>query len=245
MILIPAIDLKEGKCVRLRQGRMDDATVFSDDPVAMAAHWREQGARRLHIVDLDGAFAGEPRNRDLIKNMVAAMGDVPVQVGGGVRTREVIDAYLQAGVAGVIVGTKAIQEPEFLEEASRAYPAKVWFGLDARNGQVATDGWDNTSALLATDLACAAAQLPVAGVVYTDIDRDGMMSGLNVEATAALAEACGLPVVASGGVTTLEDLSTLKAAFAGHAELLFGAITGRAIYEGTLDLAAGQALLDS
>jgi phosphoribosylformimino-5-aminoimidazole carboxamide ribotide isomerase len=244
VILIPAIDLKEGKCVRLRQGRMDDATVFSEDPVAMAAHWREQGARRLHIVDLDGAFAGEPRNRDLIKSMVAAMGEVPVQVGGGIRTREVIDAYMQAGVAGVIVGTKAIEDPQFLAAMAQAYPHQVWLGLDARNGQVATEGWDKTSKLLATDLAGAAAELPVAGVVYTDIERDGMMSGLNVEATFELARSSGLPVVASGGVTSLDDLGALKQAFMGHEELLFGAITGRAIYEGTLDLAAGQALLD-
>ena len=245
MLLIPAIDLKEGKCVRLRQGRMDDATVFSDDPVGMAKHWLDQGCRRLHIVDLDGAFAGEPRNRDLIQKMVVAMGDVPVQVGGGIRTREVIDAYVQAGVSGVIVGTKAIEAPEFLAQMAVAYPQKVWFGLDARDGKVATDGWDKTSSLSATDLALAAAALPLAGVVYTDIDRDGMMSGLNVESTLALAVDSGLPVVASGGVTTLEDLSTLKAAFRGHESLLFGAITGRAIYEGSLDVAAGQALLDS
>ena len=244
MILIPAIDLKEGKCVRLRQGRMDDATVFSEDPVAMAAHWRKQGARRLHIVDLDGAFAGEPRNRELIQRMVAAMGDIPVQVGGGIRNQAVIEAYMQAGVAGVIVGTKAIEDPQFLADMARAYPHQVWLGLDARNGQVATEGWDKTSALLATDLAGAAAELPVAGVVYTDIERDGMMSGLNVPATFELARASGLPVVASGGVTSLDDLTALKEAFQGHEDLLFGAITGRAIYEGTLDLAAGQALLD-
>jgi phosphoribosylformimino-5-aminoimidazole carboxamide ribotide isomerase len=245
VILIPAIDLKQGKCVRLRQGRMDDATVFSDDPVAMAAHWRELGGRRLHIVDLDGAFAGEPRNRDLIKNMVAAMGDVPVQVGGGIRSREVIDAYMQAGVSGVIIGTKAIEDPQFLADMAYAYPRQVWFGLDARDGKVATDGWDKTSALLATDLACAAADLPLAGVVYTDIERDGMMSGLNISATLELAKTSGLPVVASGGVTNLENLAALKAGFAGHDDLLFGAITGRAIYEGTLDLPAGQALLDA
>lgn len=245
MLLIPAIDLKEGQCVRLRQGRMDDATVFSKDPVAMAQHWREQGARRLHIVDLDGAFAGEPRNRALIEEMVAAMGGVPVQVGGGIRTMAVIEAYLSSGVSGVIVGTKAIQEPQFLVDAANAFPQQVWFGLDARNGLVATDGWDQTSTLSAVDLAKEAAQWPLAGVVYTDIERDGMMSGLNVEATFALALASGLPVVASGGVTTLTDLEALKTAFLGHESLLFGAITGRAIYEGTLDVAAGQALLDA
>jgi len=244
VILIPAIDLKGGKCVRLRQGRMDDATVFSDDPVAMAAHWRDQGARRLHIVDLDGAFAGEPRNRELIKDMVAAMGEVPVQVGGGIRSADIIAAYLQTGVAAVIVGTKAIEDPQFLADAANAFPGQVWFGLDARDGRVATEGWDKTSTLLATELAQAAARLPVAGVVYTDIERDGMMSGLNVTATLKLAQSSGLPVVASGGVTDLDDLRALKTAFAGHESLLFGAITGRAIYEGRLDLAAGQALLD-
>lgn len=244
MLLIPAIDLKEGKCVRLRQGRMDDATIFSDDPVAMVGHWVEQGARRLHIVDLDGAFAGEPVNRALIQRMVAAMGDKPVQVGGGIRTREVVDAYVDAGVVGVIVGTKAIEAPEFLEEIATAYPGRVLFGLDARDGLVATEGWDRTSTKKAVDLASAAAALPLAGVVYTDIERDGMLSGLNVEATFELARASGLPVVASGGVTTLEDLAVLKKAFADVPELLLGAITGRAIYEGTLDLVAGQALLD-
>jgi phosphoribosylformimino-5-aminoimidazole carboxamide ribotide isomerase len=245
MLLIPAIDLKQGQCVRLRQGRMDDATVFSKDPVAMAQHWRDQGARRLHIVDLDGAFAGEPRNRALIEDMVAAMGTVPVQVGGGIRTTAVIEAYLSAGVSGVIIGTQAIQEPQFLVDAAKAFPQQIWFGLDARNGLVATDGWDQTSTLSAVDLAKEAAQWPVAGVVYTDIERDGMMSGLNVEATLALAVTSNLPVVASGGVTTLADLDALKTAFHGHEGLLFGAITGRAIYEGSLDVAAGQALLDA
>lgn len=244
MLLIPAIDLQDGKCVRLRQGRMDDATVFSHDPLAMAEHWLSQGCRRLHIVDLDGAFAGQPRNRILIEKMVKAMGDVPVQVGGGIRSRAVIEAYLQAGVAGVIIGTKAIEDPEFLAEMATTFPERVLFGLDARNGMVATDGWDKTSTLAATDLARAAAQLPIAGVVYTDIERDGMMNGLNVAATLALATQAGVSVIASGGVTTLTDLQVLKDAFADHTDLLFGAITGRAIYEGTLDLAAGQALLD-
>ena len=245
MLLIPAIDLKEGKCVRLRQGRMDDSTVFSDDPVAMARHWADQGCRRLHIVDLDAAFAGAPRNRDLIDRMVAAVADVPVQVGGGIRTREVIDAYLEAGVSGVIVGTKAIEDPAFLAETARAYPDQVFFGLDARGANVATQGWDKTSSLTALALAQAAAELPIAGVVYTDIDRDGMMSGLNVSATLALARDANVKVIASGGVTTVVDLEALKEGFAGHEDLLIGAITGRAIYEGRLDLAAGQALLDA
>ncbi len=231
--------------MRLRQGRMDDATVFSDDPVAMAATFRGQGCRRLHIVDLDGAFAGTPRNRDLIERMVAAMGDVPVQVGGGIRSQEVVEAYFSAGVTAVIVGTKAIEDPAFLHDLANAHPGRVLFGLDARDGKVATDGWDNTSSQTAIELACAAAALPLAGVVYTDIERDGMLSGLNVAATRELADASGLPVVASGGVTNLEDLQALKAAFADAPERLLGAITGRAIYEGTLDLADGQALLDA
>ncbi len=245
MLLIPAIDLKQGKCVRLRQGRMDEATVFSDDPVAMACHWRDLGARRLHIVDLDGAFAGEPRNLALIEQMVVAMGTVPVQVGGGIRTAAVVQAYLGSGVAGVIVGTKAVEDPQFLAEMATSYPQQIWLGLDARDGRVATEGWDKTSALLASDLACAAAALPIAGIVYTDIERDGMLSGVNVAATLHLAHSCGLPVIASGGVSTEADLSALKQAFAEERQLLFGAITGRAIYEGTLDLASGQALLDA
>ena len=245
MLLIPAIDLKQGKCVRLRQGRMDEATVFSDDPVAMACHWRDLGARRLHIVDLDGAFAGEPRNLALIEQMVVAMGTVPVQVGGGIRTAAVVQAYLGSGVAGVIVGTKAVEDPQFLAEMATSHPQQIWLGLDARDGRVATEGWDKTSALLASDLACAAAALPIAGIVYTDIERDGMLSGVNVAATLHLAHSCGLPVIASGGVSTEADLSALQQAFAEDRQLLFGAITGRAIYEGTLDLASGQALLDA
>ena len=245
MLLIPAIDLKEGQCVRLRQGRMDDSTVFSSDPVAMAAHWRDQGARRLHIVDLDGAFAGLPRNGDLIRDMVAAMGDVPVQVGGGIRSEEIIEAYLAAGVQGLILGTKAIDEPEFLRAMAKQYPGKIMLGLDARGGVVATEGWDKDAGVTALDFVDGLSELPLAGIVYTDIDRDGMMHGLNVGATLALAQAAGLPVIASGGVTELGDLQTLKTAFAQEPELLMGAIPGRAIYEGTLDVAAGQALLDA
>ena len=244
MLLIPAIDLKQGKCVRLRQGRMDDATVFSDDPVAMAQHWRQQGARRLHIVDLDGAFAGVPKNQALVESMVQAMGDIPVQVGGGIRTEAIVQAYLEAGVQQVIIGTQAIESPDFLQAMAERYPQRILLGLDARDGLVATEGWDNTSTTTAVEVAQAAATLPIAGVVYTDINRDGMMSGLNVDATLALAQACKLPVIASGGVTKLDDLSALKTAFAAAPELLFGAITGRAIYEGTLDVAQGQALLD-
>ena len=244
MLLIPAIDLKDGQCVRLRQGRMDDSTVFSSDPVAMAAHWKDQGARRLHIVDLDGAFAGVPRNGDLIREMVAVMGDVPVQVGGGIRTEAIIEAYLDAGVQGLILGTKAVNEPDFLRAMARAYAGKILLGLDARGGVVATEGWDKETGIQALDFVRDITELPLAGIVYTDIDRDGMMQGLNVASTLALAKAAQLPVVASGGVTELADLQALKDAFVEDTTLLLGAITGRAIFEGTLDVAAGQALLD-
>lgn len=231
--------------MRLRQGRMDDSTVFSKDPVAMALHWKSQGARRLHIVDLDGAFAGVPRNGELIRDMVSAMGNVPVQVGGGIRIKQIIDAYLEAGVQGLILGTKAVEEPAFLQNMARQYPGKIILGLDARGGVVATEGWDKDAGITALEFVQGLAELPLAGIVYTDIDRDGMMQGLNVEATLALAKAAGLPVIASGGVTELTDLAALKAAFADSPELLFGAITGRAIYEGTLDVGQGQALLDA
>jgi phosphoribosylformimino-5-aminoimidazole carboxamide ribotide isomerase len=224
---------------------MDDSTVFSKDPVAMALHWKSQGARRLHIVDLDGAFAGVPRNGELIRDMVSAMGNVPVQVGGGIRTQQIIDAYLEAGVQGLILGTKAVEEPAFLQNMARQYPGKIILGLDARGGVVATEGWDKDAGITAFEFVQGLAELPLAGIVYTDIDRDGMMQGLNVEATLALAKAAGLPVIASGGVTELTDLAALKAAFADSPELLFGAITGRAIYEGTLDVGQGQALLDA
>jgi len=243
--LIPAIDLKQGECVRLRQGRMEDATVFSSDPVAMAEHWRQEGGRRLHIVDLDGAFAGLPKNRQLIQDMVAAVGDIPVQVGGGVRTLEVIEAYLQVGVSRVIVGTKAIEDPDFLVSAAERFPDQILLGLDARDGAVATHGWDADSGVSALELALGAAALPIAGIVYTDIERDGMMSGVNVDATVALARGAGVGVVASGGIATLHDLQRLKHAFAECPELLLGAITGRAIYEGDLSISAGQALLDA
>lgn len=244
MLLIPGIDLKDGRCVRLKQGRMSDVTVFSEDPVAVARHWAEAGCRRLHLVDLDGAFAGEPRNRELIAAITAAVPEVPVQVGGGIRSREVLEAYLDAGVAQAIVGTRAIEEPAFLEEVAAAHPQRVILGLDARAGQLATAGWDETSSRTAVEFARWASALPIAAIVYTDIDRDGMLTGVNVDATVALAEAAGVPVIASGGVAGLDDLRALREAFAGSSGRLLGAITGRAIYAGTLDFRAGQTLLD-
>lgn len=243
-LLIPAIDLKDGRCVRLQQGRMEDVTVFSDDPVAMALHWVEQGCRRLHLVDLDGAFAGVPRNRDLIHAITAAVGDVPVQVGGGIRELATIEAYLDAGISGAIIGTRAIEEPAFLRAAAAEFPGSVILGLDARAGLLAVSGWDETSTVRAVDFAAQVSDLDLAAIVYTDIERDGMLSGVNVAATVALAAATTVPVIASGGVTSLEDLRALLDGFAASQPQLFGAITGRAVYAGTLAFRDGQALFD-
>lgn len=244
MLLIPAIDLKDGQCVRLKKGRMDDVTVFSSDPLAVAIRWLDAGCRRLHIVDLDGAFAGEPRNRSLIQTITERMGNVPVQVGGGIRNLETIAAYLEAGVSQVIVGTRAVREPSFLEDATREYPNRITLGLDARNGMLATEGWDRTSTVSALEFAQWAGELDIVAIVYTDIERDGMLTGLNVEGTVRIAEAGNTPVIASGGITDLRDLERLKSAFQESTGTLMGAITGRAIYAGTLDFRAGQSMLD-
>jgi len=242
MILIPAIDLKDGKCVRLRQGRMEDDTVFSDDPVAMAAHWVEQGARRLHLVDLNGAFAGEPVNGEIVKEIARSFPDLPIQIGGGIRSPEIIESYLKAGVQWLIIGTKAVEEPEFVTAMCKEFLGNIIVGLDARDGKVATDGWAVTTDVDVTDLAKRFQDDGVQSIVYTDISRDGMMQGVNVEATAALARAISIPVIASGGITNLEDIKVLCAAADSGIE---GAITGRAIYEKTLDFAEGQKLADS
>ena len=230
--------------MRLKQGRMEDVTVFSDDPVAMALHWKAAGCRRLHLVDLDGAFAGEPKNREVIQAITQAMGDVPVQVGGGIRDQATIAGYLDAGISQAIVGTKAIEEPAFLEAAAAEFPGRLILGLDARDGMLAVAGWDETSEVEAVAFARETSSLPLAGIVYTDIARDGMLTGVNVEATVRMAAATAVPVIASGGVTSLEDLAALKAAFQEASGTLMGAITGRAIYAGTLDFQKGQSLLD-
>ncbi len=241
MLIIPAIDLKDGQCVRLRQGLMDDSTVFSDDPVAMAVRWVEAGCRRLHLVDLNGAFAGEPVNGAVVTAIAAAYPDLPIQIGGGIRTLETIEHYINAGVSYVIIGTKAVKEPEFVAEACAAFPGKVIVGLDARDGLVATDGWAEVSEVRATDLARRFESDGVAAIVYTDIARDGMMQGVNVEATVAMAQASSIPVIASGGITDIQDIRALmNVAHTG----ICGAITGRAIYEGTLDVADAQRLCD-
>ncbi len=241
MLLIPAIDLKDGKCVRLRQGRMEDETVFSDDPVAVAGRWVAAGARRLHVVDLDGAFAGAPVNAEVIHRIAEAYPELPIQVGGGIRDEETVVAYLEAGVRYVIIGTKAVTQPHFVNDLCMEFPGHVIVGLDAKDGQAAVDGWSKLSRHDAVELAQQFEQDGVEAIVYTDIGRDGMMSGVNVEATVRLAEAIHIPVIASGGVRSIDDVRALCAvANAG----IIGAITGRAIYEGTLDLAEGQKLAD-
>ncbi|WP_163575125.1 1-(5-phosphoribosyl)-5-[(5-phosphoribosylamino)methylideneamino]imidazole-4-carboxamide isomerase [Halomonas faecis] len=242
MLVIPAIDLKDGHCVRLKQGRMDDATTYGDDPVAMAERWVAAGARRLHLVDLNGAFAGKPVNADAVTAIARRFPELPIQIGGGIRSAETIEHYLDAGVSYLIIGTQAVKEPAFVGKMCRQFPGHVIVGLDARDGFVATDGWAEVSQVKAVELAKRFADDGVSSIVYTDIARDGMMSGVNVEATAALARDGGLPVIASGGVTNLDDLRALAAA--GEPGIL-GAITGRAIYEGSLDLAEGQRLCDA
>jgi len=242
MLIIPAIDLKEGRCVRLRQGRMEDDTVFADDPVDVARRWVAEGARRLHLVDLDGAFAGLPKNAAVIRRIVDSAGDVPVQIGGGIRNEEIADAYVDAGVRWLIIGTRAVEEPAFVTRLCKRHPGAVIVGLDAKEGMVATDGWAETSSVNAIDLARRFVDSGVAAIVYTDIARDGMMQGVNVEATTELANAVDIPVIASGGVSTLGDIEGL-AAVSGRA--IAGAIVGRALYEGSVDLAAAQALGDT
>lgn len=243
MLMIPAIDLKDGQCVRLRKGVMSESTVFSDDPVAVAKQWVDQGARRLHLVDLNGAFAGEPVNGEVVTAIARAYPDLPIQIGGGIRSAETIEYYLNAGVKYVIIGTKAVKEPEFVAHMCRQFPGAIIVGLDAKGGYVATDGWAEVSEVQATDLAKKFEACGVNSIVYTDIDRDGMMQGVNVEATVAMAKASSLPIIASGGITDITDINSLLARSHEGAGIC-GAITGRAIYEGTLDLAEAQAVSD-
>lgn len=241
MILIPAIDLKDGQCVRLRQGRMDDNTVFSDNPVEMAGRWYDAGARRLHMVDLNGAFAGNPVNGDIIQEIAKTYPDLPIEIGGGIRSIETVEAYLNAGVAYVIIGTKAVEDPDFVSQLCKQFPGHVIVGLDAVDGKVATNGWAEVSNIDLFDLSRRFENDGVDAIIYTDINRDGMMQGANVENTAALAQAISTPVIASGGIHNLDDVEAI-CRVAHHG--ISGAITGRAIYEGTLDFAAGQQLAD-
>lgn len=241
MLLIPAIDLKDGQCVRLRQGRMEDDTVFSDNPVDMAARWVDAGARRLHLVDLNGAFAGEPVNGDAIRAIADAYPDLPIQVGGGIRDEDTIAAYLDIGVQYCIIGTQAVKDPAFVARACARFNDHIIVGLDAKEGMVAINGWAEVTDVNVVDLARQFENDGVNAIVYTDIGRDGMMTGPNVEATAALAEAVNIPIIASGGITNLDDIRALTAA---PTDNISAAITGRAIYEGTLDFAQGQQLAD-
>jgi phosphoribosylformimino-5-aminoimidazole carboxamide ribotide isomerase len=235
MLIIPAIDLKDGHCVRLEQGRMDTATVFSKEPGQAAAQWAAKGARRLHVVDLNGAVAGKPRNEQAVKDIIASIdADIPVQLGGGIRDLDTIERYLDDGVSYVIIGTAAVKNPGFLHEACDAFPGHIMVGLDARDGKVATDGWSKLTGHDVIDLARRFQDYGVEAVIYTDIGRDGMMTGVNIEATVKLAQSLVVPVIASGGLNSLDDIRKLREV---EAEGITGAITGRAIYEGKLDFA--------
>lgn len=242
MLLIPAIDLKDGKCVRLRQGKMDQDTVFSEDPVAVAKQWVAAGARRLHIVDLDGAFAGKPVNGKVIQAMVEACGEIDIQVGGGIRDDETIEFYVGMGVRYVIIGTTAVNTPHFVADACTEFPGRIIVGLDAKNGKVAIDGWSKLSHHDVEDLAKHFERDGVEAIVFTDISRDGMMQGVNVESTVKLARALSIPVIASGGITSLDDIRNLGQV---SGEGITGAIIGRALYEGTINLTEAQKLADS
>jgi len=241
MLVIPAIDLKDGKCVRLRQGRMEDETVFGDDPVEVAQRWVDAGARRLHMVDLNGAFAGKPVNAGVIKAVAEAFPDLPIQVGGGIRDEDTVAAYLEAGVQYTIIGTKAVSTPHFINDLCLEFPGHILVGLDAREGRIAIDGWSKLSHHSAIDMARRFEQDGVEAIVFTDIGRDGMMNGVNVDSTVRLAQSITIPVIASGGITNMEDIRALCAV---SDEGIMGAITGRALYEGALDLAAAQKLAD-
>jgi phosphoribosylformimino-5-aminoimidazole carboxamide ribotide isomerase len=242
MLLIPAIDLKDGKCVRLKQGDMNDSTTFGEDPAAMARRWLDAGARRLHLVDLNGAFAGKPVNEAAIKAIIKEVGDeIPVQLGGGIRDLDTIERYLDDGLSYVIIGTAAVKNPGFLRDACTAFGGHIIVGLDAKDGKVATDGWSKLSGHEVIDLAQKFQDYGVEGVIYTDIGRDGMLTGINIEATVKLAQALTIPVIASGGLSNLADIERLCAV---EGEGVQGVICGRAIYSGDLDFAAGQSRAD-
>jgi phosphoribosylformimino-5-aminoimidazole carboxamide ribotide isomerase len=241
MLLIPAIDIKDGKCVRLRQGRMDDETIYADNPLDMAKRWVDAGARRLHLVDLDGALAGEPINAKIVHDIAEAFPALPIQIGGGIRDEDTIQAYLNAGVSYVIIGTKAVTTPHFVSEVCLEFPGHIIVGLDAKDGKVATDGWSKLSRHDALDMAKHFEHDGVVSIIFTDISRDGMMNSVNTEATVELCRHINIPVIASGGITNLDDIRSLSEV---ANEGIEGAITGRAIYEGTLDFAEAQKLAD-
>ena len=243
MLIIPAIDLKDGRCVRLKQGDMKTATVFSEDPVAMARHWAAEGARRLHIVDLNGAIAGRPKNEKVIREIVAAVGEqVPVQLGGGIRDLDAIESYLDAGVTYVIIGTAAVKNPGFLSDACYAFPGHIIAGLDAKEGKVAVEGWSKLTGHDVVDLAKKYEEYGVEALIYTDIGRDGMMGGVNIEATLKLAQAIKTPIIASGGLSGVKDVEDICRTLV--PEGIVGVIAGRALYEGRLELKKAQAAAD-
>ena len=242
MLIIPAIDLKDGQCVRLKQGLMEDATVFNNSPAAQAQAWLDQGARRLHLVDLNGAFAGKPVNDDAVRSILEVVDErIPVQLGGGIRDLDTIERYLDLGITYVIIGTAAVKTPGFLQDACTAFPGHIIVGLDAKDGKVAVDGWSKITGHDVIDLAQKFEHYGVEAIIYTDIGRDGMLSGINVEATQKLAQALKIPVIASGGLTNMSDISALCAV---EPDGVTGVIAGRAIYDGSLDLAAAQAEAD-
>ncbi len=242
MLLIPAIDLKDGKCVRLKQGDMNDSTTFGEDPAAMARRWLDAGARRLHLVDLNGAFAGKPVNEAAIKAIIKEVGsEIPVQLGGGIRDLDTIERYLDDGLSYVIIGTAAVKNPGFLRDACTAFGGHIIVGLDAKDGKVATDGWSKLSGHEVIDLAKKFEDYGVEGVIYTDIGRDGMLTGINIEATVKLAQALTIPVIASGGLSNIQNIEELCAV---EGEGVEGVICGRAIYSGDLDFAAAQKRAD-
>lgn len=250
MLLIPAIDLKDGHCVRLKQGDMDQATVFSEDPAEMALLWLKLGARRLHLVDLNGAFAGKPKNEAAVKSIIKTvqryaeeneLDEIPVQLGGGIRDLDTIDRYLNDGLSYIIVGTAAVKSPGFLRDACSAFPGQIIVGLDAKDGKVATDGWSKLSGHEVIDLAQKFEDYGVESIVYTDIGRDGMMAGINIDATVKLAQAVSIPVIASGGLHNLADVEALCAV---QDEGIEAVICGRSIYEGTLNLKTAQQRAD-
>ena len=241
MLLIPAIDIKDGKCVRLRQGRMDDETIYSDSPLDMAKRWVDAGARRLHLVDLDGALAGKPVNAAVVHDIAEAFPDIPIQIGGGIRDEDTIQTYLNACVSYVIIGTKAVTTPHFVSNVCLEFPGHIIVGLDAKDGKLATDGWSKLSHHDAIDMAKRFENNGVVSIVFTDIGRDGMMNSVNTDATVELCRHITIPVIASGGITNLDDIRSLSEA---AEEGIEGAITGRAIYEGTLDFAEAQKLAD-
>jgi phosphoribosylformimino-5-aminoimidazole carboxamide ribotide isomerase len=243
VLIIPAIDLKDGRCVRLQQGDMSKVTVFGDDPVAMAKHWSAQGARRLHIVDLNGAVAGRPKNEKVIREMIKAVGEAtPIELGGGIRDLDTIESYLDAGVTYVVIGTAAVKNPGFLSDAAYAFPGHIIAGLDAKDGKVAVEGWSKMTGHDVVDLAKKYEDYGVEALVYTDIGRDGMMTGVNIEATLKLAQAIKIPIIASGGLNSIKDVETVCQKLV--PEGVIGAITGRALYEGKIDFKQAQAAAD-